>query len=194
MATDANNALNNMGEGIGQFIRKPFSTSYDIATDPNKLQGILNVMVEGKIFFGEGGVKSKSKIKIENQPAESVPKTTKKIQANEGKAKPHGAFMHNKLIDEFIEQIKTKGATQIRKNQAQVDYAGNTVGYNRPDIQFNLNGKKYNIEIDTEVSSSFKHQKTIPLGDKNSVNMFFVIQAGKLFKAPKVPKSAPRLP
>ncbi len=73
-----------------------------------------------------------------------------------------------------------------------IDYDGNTVGYNRPDIQFNLNGKKYNIEIDTEIKSSFNHQRTIPLKDSSSQNLFFIIRAGAFIKAPKVRPSAPK--
>jgi len=38
--------------------------------------------------------------------------------------------------------------TNIRKNQQQVDVNGNNVGANRPDIQYDKNGKHNAIEYD----------------------------------------------
>ena len=66
---------------------------------------------------------------------------------NGGKGGKHGNPDHNNAIDDAIKALPD-GAYDIRKNQVQVDFNGNRVGNNRPDIQYNLNGKHYNIEID----------------------------------------------
>lgn len=50
--------------------------------------------------------------------------------------------------------------TNIRKNQKQVDIDGNVVGNNRPDIQFDKQGKHTNIEYYTR-SSPLRHHKNI---------------------------------
>lgn len=60
--------------------------------------------------------------------------------ANGGIAPKHGGTGHNQAIDTNIAQLKKEGATNIRKNQQQVDINGNTVGKNRPDIQFDKDG------------------------------------------------------
>ena len=95
--------------------------------------------------------------------------------ANEGKAPKHGGTGHNQAIDTNIAQLKKEGATNIRKNQQQVDTNGNTVGKNRPDIQFDKDGVHYNIEYDTTTNGSLKHQTEIPLNDSNSRNTFWEI-------------------
>ncbi|CCE06201.1 exported hypothetical protein [Bradyrhizobium sp. STM 3843] len=56
--------------------------------------------------------------------------------ANGGDAAPHGASDHDGAIDDKVEELKAEGATDIRKNQAQVDANGNKVGTNRPDLQW----------------------------------------------------------
>ena len=95
--------------------------------------------------------------------------------ANGGTAPQHGGKGHDKVINEDIKQLRNEGATNIRKNQQQVDINGNTVGKNRPDVQFDKDGVHYNIEYDTTVKGSMKHQKEIPLNDPNSRNTFWEI-------------------
>ena len=53
------------------------------------------------------------------------------------KAKKHGGKGHNKIIDKIIKDARDKDAKEIRKNQQQVDFNGNKVGTNKPDIQYN---------------------------------------------------------
>ena len=55
--------------------------------------------------------------------------------ANDGKGKPHCGKGHNKTIDRIIKIAKKKGAKEIRKNQQQVDFKGNNVAKNRPELQ-----------------------------------------------------------
>ncbi len=79
------------------------------------------------------------------------------------------------MIDDLIADARSKGATDIRKNQWQVDIDGNIFGKNRPDIKYNLNGSHYNVEVDTTVKGSMGHQNTIPNLDPNSRNTFWLI-------------------
>ena len=58
---------------------------------------------------------------------------------NDGKGAPHGNPDHNAKIDDKIKSLRKGEATDIRKNQAQVDVNGNKVGNNRPDVQYNKN-------------------------------------------------------
>ena len=56
--------------------------------------------------------------------------------ANGGTAPQHGGKGHDKVINEDIKQLRNEGATNIRKNQQQVDINGNTVG--KTGLMFNL--------------------------------------------------------
>ena len=87
---------------------------------------------------------------------------------NGGKGGKHGNPDHNKAIDDAIKALPKK-AKNIRKNQAQVDINGNKVGNNRPDIQYDLNGKHYNIEIDRNLKNSQRHETVIMKNDPNSI-------------------------
>ena len=59
-------------------------------------------------------------------------------QANGGNAPKHGNTGHNKAIDEHIQKLRSNPqVSEIRKNQQLVNYEGNVVGKNRPDIQYN---------------------------------------------------------
>uniref|UniRef100_UPI00286F2439 RHS repeat-associated core domain-containing protein n=1 Tax=Anaerosporobacter sp. TaxID=1872529 RepID=UPI00286F2439 len=97
-------------------------------------------------------------------------------KANGGEAPKHGGTTHNKRIDDLIQDLVDDfDVDEIRKNQCQVDIAGNTVGKNRPDVQYNKNGVHHNVEFDTVKKSSTKHQQTIPGNDPNAKNMYEVI-------------------
>lgn len=96
-------------------------------------------------------------------------KTLKKgPDPNGGKGGKHGNPDHNRAIDDAIKALPD-GAYDIRKNQVQVDFNGNRVGNNRPDIQYNLNGKHYNIEIDRNFKNSQRHETVIMRNDPNSI-------------------------
>ena len=86
---------------------------------------------------------------------------------NNGYAKPHGGVKHNQAIDNEISNLPPN-ATNVRKNQTQVDVNGNKVGNNRPDVQYDLNGEHYNVEFDTKATNGYNHQKTIQANDPNS--------------------------
>ncbi|KGN81815.1 hypothetical protein HW49_03770 [Porphyromonadaceae bacterium COT-184 OH4590] len=105
--------------------------------------------------------------------------------ANGGDAKKHGGDEHNNAIDNHINELKeTEGVVNIRKNQQQVNVDGDKVGNNRPDIQYDLDGVHYNVEYDTTVSGSQKHQKTIPANDPNAVNSYYMVDnKGDIYSA-----------
>ena len=86
---------------------------------------------------------------------------------NGGKGGKHGNADHDKAIDDAIRNLPGK-AEDIRKNQVQVDINGNRVGNNRPDIQYNLNGQHYNIEVDRNLKNSQKHETVILKNDPKS--------------------------
>ena len=63
--------------------------------------------------------------------------------------------------------VPRTGATDIRKNQWQVDINGNVVGSNRPDLQYTLNGKRHYVEFDRNVGTSLPHRNAIVTNDPN---------------------------
>ena len=88
---------------------------------------------------------------------------------NKGIAKKHGKADHNQAIDDMVGSLQQdKRVSNIRKNQAQVDASGNKMGRNRPDVQFDLDGKHYNIEMDRTLRNSNKHKNKINTNDPNS--------------------------
>ena len=111
--------------------------------------------------------------KVAKNPAT---KTIRKISPNEGKGRPHGGEKHNKAIDDYIENIRKANVEDIRKNQKQVDIDGNTVGRNRPDVQYNKDDVHYNVEFDTKEHSSEVHKKVIEKNDPNSQNEFIILK------------------
>jgi len=72
---------------------------------------------------------------------------------NNGISAQHGNSAHNAFIDDIVKDLKsdpTVDQSSVRKNQEQVDFNGNKVGSNRPDLQYNdIFGNHYNIEVDT---------------------------------------------
>jgi hypothetical protein len=100
--------------------------------------------------------------------------TRKAPEANGGNGNGvHGGAEHNDAIDREIAELrKDPRVSDIRKNQVQADVNGNRVGSNRPDIQYNRDDIHYNHEIDTNESSSLKHQAELPANDPDAVNIF----------------------
>jgi hypothetical protein len=89
---------------------------------------------------------------------------------NNGVARPHGAADHNAAIDQDIGILKDDpGVTNIRKNQTQVDVDGNRVGNNRPDVQYDKDGKHHTLEYDRTKSRGDKHREKIEKNDPNVV-------------------------
>ena len=102
---------------------------------------------------------------------------SKKIKPNNGFSNPHGGDSHNDRIDKLIERLKRDPeVSNIRKNQRQVDINGNTVGKNRPDVQFDKHGQHTNVEYDTKIGSSKRHQKVIEQNDPEARNKFYIIR------------------
>ena len=91
---------------------------------------------------------------------------------NDGVAPPHGGEAHDAAIDAKIAEARDAKAENIRKNQTQTDVHGNRVGDNRPDAQWDLNGRHYNYEIDTTEAGSLLHQRVVPGNDPNAINSF----------------------
>ncbi len=75
---------------------------------------------------------------------------------NNGGGPPHGGSLHDQMINDFIDNLPDE-ADNIRKNQQQVDFFGNPVGNNRPDVQYDLDGVHYNIEFDMNWMKSITH-------------------------------------
>ena len=102
---------------------------------------------------------------------------SRRILPNGGNAKPHGGKKHNDAIDEYIKKLKESGGnSNIRKNQKQVDASGNTVGNNRPDIQYDDENSVYhNIEFDSSAKHSARHKRTIESNDGQSDNIFIIL-------------------
>jgi RHS repeat-associated protein len=84
-----------------------------------------------------------------------------KIKANDGKGGKHGNDDHNDEIDEILEKARKDGATDIRKNQAQVNSEGEKVGSNRPDGQYNKEGCHYCVEVDRDPVRGQQHKTDI---------------------------------
>ena len=89
---------------------------------------------------------------------------------NNGDGNQHGNEEHDNSIERKLKEIKEQGATDIRKNQAQVDAKGNKVGKNRPDLQWNdANGKHHCWEVDHNPSNSVRHGNVILSNDPNAI-------------------------
>jgi hypothetical protein len=99
--------------------------------------------------------------------------------ANGGFAPKHGGTAHNDRIDKWVRKVNKPGSgvSDIRKNQQQVDINGNKVGTNRPDLQFNKNGRHYNLEWDNSTRASARHRRVVTKNDPKAISKFF-----RLFK------------
>ena len=98
---------------------------------------------------------------------------------NNGISAQHGNSAHNAFIDDIVKDLKsdpTVDQSSVRKNQEQVDFNGNKVGSNRPDLQYNdIFGNHYNIEVDTTDNGRLNHSSVIPVNDPNARNTFWLI-------------------
>lgn len=91
-------------------------------------------------------------------------------RGNNGNGPVHGGSKHNDAVDQDIQDMKDKGYTDIRKNQAQVDAQGNKVGNNRPDSQGTRpDGKREYREQDTDPNRSTQHGETIKRNDPSGI-------------------------
>lgn len=89
-------------------------------------------------------------------------------------------FMYDSDNDEIDKRIgklkKDPEVTNIRKNQTQVDKNGNQVVKNRPDIQYDKNGKHHNVEYDNNPKQMNHHRQQVPQNDPNAINEFNLLK------------------
>ena len=83
----------------------------------------------------------------------------------------------NAQVQADIEYLRTIGATDIRVNQQQLTHANRQrVGINRPDLQFDYNGRRYSIEYETPTSGRGPgHQRRITSNDPNAEVIILVV-------------------
>jgi len=75
---------------------------------------------------------------------------------------------------QYLERI---GATNIRVNQQQLKLGGRPrVGINRPDLQFDYNGRRYYVEYDTPASGRGPgHQSRLTSNDPDAESILLII-------------------
>ena len=72
----------------------------------------------------------------------------------------------NDDLEAYVEYLKEKGAKDFLVDQQQVDFKGNKVGINRPDLQFTLGDKRYYVEWDRTTSGrEIGHAERIAAND-----------------------------
>lgn len=82
----------------------------------------------------------------------------------------------NDFVQKRIQQLQDEGAEFIRVNQQQVNFKQQRVGVNRPDLQYNLNGRRYYEEYDTVASGRGPgHWNRIEDNDPLGVIILFVV-------------------
>ena len=91
---------------------------------------------------------------------------------NGGIGPQHGSNAHDTYINNIIKNLPP-GAKNIRKNQRQADINGIEVGRNRPDVQFDLNGKHWNIEADMNWRNSIEHFRRIIRNGPSGIGLEF---------------------
>lgn len=76
-----------------------------------------------------------------------------------------------------IEYLEKLGARNIRVNQQQVTALnGQRVGVNRPDLQFDYNGRRYHVEYDTPASGRGPgHQSRLTSNDTNAEIILLIV-------------------
>jgi RHS repeat-associated protein len=72
----------------------------------------------------------------------------------------------------WLRVIKNMGATDIRVGQNQVNYNGQRVGINLPDLQFSLNNRRYYVEWDSPSSGrGIPHAQRIASNDPSAYGL-----------------------
>ena len=90
---------------------------------------------------------------------------------------PSRAPTQNAQIQADMQYLRTLGATNIRVNQQQVTvHNGQRVGTNRPDLQFDYNGRRYHVEYDTPMSGRGPgHQSRITSNDRDAESILLIV-------------------
>jgi hypothetical protein len=83
----------------------------------------------------------------------------------------------NAQVQADIQYLQDLGAKNIRVNQQQVTVRnGQRVGVNRPDLQFDYNGRRYHVEYDTPTSGRGPgHQSRITSNDPDAEIILLVV-------------------
>ncbi|HYO65346.1 MAG TPA: hypothetical protein VEU33_04630 [Archangium sp.] len=83
----------------------------------------------------------------------------------------------NAQIRADIEYLQSLGARNIRVNQQQLTVReGQRVGINRPDLQFDYNGRRYHVEYDTPMSGRGPaHQSRITSNDPGAETILLIV-------------------
>src|SRR5207248_9158945 len=72
----------------------------------------------------------------------------------------------NAQLQNDIQALRARGATDMRVNQQQVNINGERVGVNRPDLQYTMNGRRNYAEYDTPASNrGLPHKERIIAND-----------------------------
>jgi hypothetical protein len=83
----------------------------------------------------------------------------------------------NAQLQADIEYLGNIGATNIRVNQQQIKLGGRSrVGINRPDLQFDYKGRRYDVEYDTPASGRGPgHQSRLTSNDPDAEIILLII-------------------
>ena len=83
----------------------------------------------------------------------------------------------NAQVQADIQYLRDIGATNIRVNQQQLTYNNNQrVGINRPDLQFDYQGRRYHVEYETPSSGRGSgHQKRITSNDPDAEILLLIV-------------------
>jgi hypothetical protein len=83
----------------------------------------------------------------------------------------------NAQVQADIEYLQGLGARNIRVNQQQLTVRnGERVGTNRPDLQFDYNGRRYHVEYDTPTSGRGPgHQSRITSNDPDAETILLIV-------------------
>jgi RHS repeat-associated protein len=86
-------------------------------------------------------------------------------------SRTHGGQDHNSRIAQVAANAQAAGATDIRKQRSQVNVDGSIVGNNKPGLQFDLDGKHVNFEVDRNAASSQRHLDQVSSNDPCSITI-----------------------
>lgn len=83
----------------------------------------------------------------------------------------------NDQVQADIRYLRSMGATNIRVNQQQLKLGNRPrVGTNRPDLQFDYNGRRYHVEYDAPASSRGpNHQSRIISNDPDAEIILLIV-------------------
>ncbi|PTL81737.1 hypothetical protein DAT35_22620 [Vitiosangium sp. GDMCC 1.1324] len=92
--------------------------------------------------------------------------------------RPIGSSLtQNAQVQADIRYLRTIGAENIRVNQQQITVRnGQRVGTNRPDLQFDYNGRRYHVEYDTPTSGRGpSHQSRTTSNDRDAETILLIV-------------------